>query len=463
MHRFRFRPARTVLAAAMAALLGSAGLAVPAQAMDNQVTISPGAYGGTRPMSIELNKSVLVDLPAGVAEVIVSRPEVAAAIMRTRTRAVLQGMTSGDTNIFFLDDAGRTIQVLDLRVIEQPSQVGSALEDALRRVIPNSNISVESVTLGGATNRVVLSGTVKSAEDRDRAIAVASQFAGAAENVASILDVAGAQQVMLQVTVSEIRRDVARELGINLSGTVKLGSVNLGFNSAQTSVANGISGSFPMGDLQLNAALRALEDRGALRLLAQPTLTAMSGEEASFLVGGEFPIQTMGSNGSTSVTYKNYGIQLNFTPVLRSNGQVALTVNTGVSEVQAGTYALTRRDVKTSVELAPGSTLAIGGLLDEKVSRSMNQIPGLGEVPILGALFRSTAYQTQQTEMVVLVTPYIVNPSPAGTVAVPTDYGTIADDAEAMFLGAMEKRYGVGAGGGEMRGGFSGQVGFVLD
>lgn len=463
MHRFRFRPARTILAAAMAALLGSAGLTVPALAMENQVTISPGAYGGTRGMSIELNKSVLVDLPAGVAEVIVSRPEVAAAIMRTRTRAVLQGMTSGDTNIFFLDDAGRTIQVLDLRVIEQPSQVGSALQDALRRVIPNSNIRVESVTLNGATNRVVLSGTVKSAEDRDRAIAVAGQFAGGPENVASILDVSGAQQVMLQVTVSEIRRDVARELGINLSGTVKLGSVNLGFNSAQTSVANGISGSFPMGDLQLNAALRALEDRGALRLLAQPTLTAMSGEEASFLVGGQFPIPTTDSNGVTTVTYKDYGVQLKFTPVLRSNGQVALTVDTGVSEVQSGSYALTRRDVKTSVELAPGSTLAIGGLLDERMSRSMNQVPGLGEIPILGALFRSTAYQTQQTEMVVLVTPYIVNPSPAGTVAVPTDYGTIANDAEAMFLGAMEKRYGVGAGGGEMRGSFSGQVGFVLD
>lgn len=463
MHDTTFRPGRTVLAAALAALLGSAGLAMPAQAMDNQVTISPGSYGGTRPLSIELNKSVLVDLPAGVAEVIVSQPDVAAAIMRTRTRAVLQGMTSGDTNIFFLDDAGRTIQVLDLRVIEQPSQVGNALQDALRRVIPNSNIKVESVTLGGSTNRVVLSGTVNSAEDRDRAIAVATQFAGSTENVASILDVAGAQQVMLQVTVSEIRRDVARELGINLSGTVKLGSVNLGFNSAQTTVANGISGSFPMGDLQLNASLKALEDRGALRLLAQPTLTAMSGEEASFLVGGEFPIQTTDSSGVTSITYKPYGVELKFTPVLRSNGQVALSVDTGVSEVQSGTYTLSRRDVKTSVELAPGSTLAIGGLLDERMSRSMNQVPGLGDIPILGALFRSTAYQTQQTEMVVLVTPYIVNPSPANTVAVPTDYGTLSNDAEAMFLGAMEKRYGVGEGGGEMRGGFSGRVGFVLD
>ncbi len=137
----------------------------------------------------------------------------------------------------------------------------------------------------------------------------------------------------------------------------------------------------------------------------------MSGEEASFLVGGEFPIQTTDSNGVTSVSYKPYGVQLKFTPVLRSNGQVALSVDTGVSEVQSGTYSLTRRDVKTSVELSPGSTLAIGGLLDERMSRSMNQVPGLGDIPILGACSARRHYQTQQTEMVVLVTPYIVNPS----------------------------------------------------
>ncbi len=146
-----------------------------------------------------------------MAEVIVSQPDVAAAIMRTRTRAVLQGMTSGDTNIFFLDDAGRTIQVLDLRVIEQPSQVGNALQDALRRVIPNSNIKVESVTLTGSTNRVVLSGSVNSGRRPRPRHCRRDQFAGGPENVASILDVAGAQQVMLQVTVSEIRRDVARD------------------------------------------------------------------------------------------------------------------------------------------------------------------------------------------------------------------------------------------------------------
>src|SRR5690606_2793295 len=196
--------------------LGLALPAIPAAAAEEpHVTTSAAAYGATRKFEVEINKTALVDLPAGAAEVIVSQPGVAAAIMRTRTRALIQGITGGDTNIFFLDDQGRTIAVLDVKVIEEPSQVGHALQIALARVIPGSNIRVESVTLGGDVNRIVLTGNVLSGEDRDRATAVAVQFAGAPENVANILDVAGAQQVMLQVTVSEVKRDVAKQLGIN--------------------------------------------------------------------------------------------------------------------------------------------------------------------------------------------------------------------------------------------------------
>lgn len=447
--------AGTVAAASLA-------LAMPASAQA-QISVASNAYGGQRDIDLELNKSIIVDLPAGVAEVIVSQPNVAAAIMRTRTRAIVQGISGGDTNIFFIDDAGRTIQVLDLRVIKEPSQVGNALEEALARVIPGSHIRVESVTLNDTTNRVVLTGTVLSSDDRDRAAQVAIQFAGDPENVANIIEVAGGQQVMLQVTVSEIRRTVAKQLGINLSGTVTLGSVNLGLNSSQTPAnsTNGLSGTFPIGNTQIEASLRALEARGALRLLAQPTLTAVSGQSADFLVGGEFPVPITNNNGSTTVEYKPYGVQLQFTPTVRSNGTIALTVKTGVSEVQAGTYALTRRDVNTSVELGVGSTLAIGGLLSESVTQNVDQLPGLGNIPILGALFRSREFQSEETELVVLVTPYLVNPAPANSIPVPTDFSATASDAETIFLGKLEKQYGVGPGG--MRGSFSGSVGFALD
>ena len=455
---------RLIKASALALLMAATAIAIsPVLAGENQITISPNSYGATRKVEIELNKTVLVDLPAGAAEVIVAQPGVAAAIMRTRSRAILQGITGGDTNVFFIDDQGRTIAVLDVKVIEEPSQVGNALETALARVIPGSKISVESVTLGSDTNRVVLTGTVLSGEDKERATSIAVQFAGAPENVANILDITGNQQVMLQVTVSEVNRDVAKQFGINLSGSLSVGSVNFGFNAPTAATpAYSATGDFGIGNLQLNAAIRALETRGGLRVLAQPTLTAISGQPAEFKVGGEFPIPLLDDNGNTIITYKEYGITLDFTPVVKSNGLVALTIDTGVSEVQTGTYALTNRSAKTAVELQPGTTLAIGGLLQERSSQQIEQMPGLGNIPILGALFRSRDFQSQQTELVILVTPYLVAASPLNAIAVPTDHTVPSSDAEAIFLGKMESMYGVGTSG-AMRGSISGSVGFVLD
>lgn len=460
-----FRPFR-VLALAGCLSITALAASVPALAQA-QITVAASSYGAQRKLNLELNKSMIVDLPAGVAEVIVSQPNVAAAIMRTRTRAIVQGIGGGDTNIFFLDDAGRTIQILDLRVIKEPSQVGNALEEALARVISGSNISVESVTLKDETNRVVLTGTVASADDKARAEQVAIQFAGDPKNVASILTISGAQQVMLQVTVSEVRREVARQLGINLSGSVVFGSVNLGFNNNTTTgsgwaATNTGTGSFPIGNVQIDAAIKALEQRNALRLLAQPTLTALSGESANFLVGGEVRYQNgTDDRGNPKFDLREYGVKLNFTPVVKTGGLISIKVDTEVSEPDVGALLKTRK-ASTSVELPAGSTLAIGGLLDERVSRAASQLPGLGNIPILGALFRSNQYQTQQTELVIMVTPYLVNPSPANTIAVPTDFSTPASDAEAIFLGKLENQYGV-AGSGGMRGGFSGSVGFVLD
>jgi pilus assembly protein CpaC len=449
---------------ALAAFLAATAIGPAIHAQEAHITVSPNAYGATRKVEIELNKTMLVDLPAGAAEVIVSQPSVAAAIMRTQSRAILQGITGGDTNVLFIDAQGRTIAVLDVKVIEQPSQVGNALESALARVIPGSRISVESVILNDRANRVVLTGTVLSAEDRERATAMAVQFAGDPRNVANIIDISGHQQVMLQVTVSEVNRNLAKQFGVNLSGSLSVGSVNLGLNApapAATPTFAG-TGDFSIGNLQLDAAIRALETRGGLRVLAQPTLTAISGQPAEFQVGGEFPIPVLDNNGNTVVTYKEYGITLNFTPVVKSNGLVALTIDTGVSEVQAGTFALTSRSAKTAVELQPGTTLAIGGLLQERTSQQIQQLPGLGNIPILGALFRSRDYQSHQTELVILVTPYLVAPSPLNAIAVPTDRTTPASDAEAIFLGKLETMYGVGKTG-EIRGSISGSVGFILD
>jgi pilus assembly protein CpaC len=468
----QFLPTLRRRAAVLAAPLLLLGIfAVPAigtaTAQETHISISPAAYGATRKFEVEINKTALIDLPAGAAEVIISQPSVAAAIMRTRTRAIIQGITGGDTNIFFLDDSGRTIAVLDVKVIEEPSQVGNALQIALARIIPGSNIRVESVTLG-EINRVVLTGNVLSGEDRERATQVAVQFAGGADNVANILDVSGAQQVMLQVTVSEVKRSIAKQFGINLAAAFNVGTTNLlNFTNIMKDgeIPHGANAGFSNNAANVNAAIRALEQNGALRVLAQPTLTAISGEAATFLAGGEMPYVTFDEDDTgglvRKIEFKPYGVELAFTPVVKSNGSIGLKVETSVSEPQAD-MSITKREASTSVELPSGTTLSIGGLLEERTSTQIDQFPWLGDIPILGALFRSRDYRTDQTELVILVTPYLVGPSPANSIPVPTDRTTVASDAEGIFLGRLENMYGVGQTG-EMRGSFSGSVGFVLD
>jgi pilus assembly protein CpaC len=456
---------------AKALLLGSAlalGLAAGPALAQHGPQLAPAHvaisnYGATQAYSVQLDKSMIVDLPAEAAEVIVSQPAVAGAIMRTARRAIIQGVGAGETNIFFLDSAGRTISVLELSVTSQPSEVAGALEATLSRVIAGSAIRVDSVMLGGGAgggvaNRVVLSGTVVSGEDVERAAQIATQFAGSPENVANLVTVSGAQQVMLAVTVAEVSRDTARQLGVNLSGTLSIGTANLSLNSAQTTLPNGVGGQFGLGNLQINAAVRALEERGALRILAQPTLTALSGQSADFLAGGEVPYVIRNGDDNT-VEFKEYGIGLKFTPVVRSNGIIGLTVETNVTDPQPdGTF--TTRRANTSVELPAGMTLAIGGLIEERVRQQVAQLPGFGNVPILGALFRSREYVASQTELVILVTPHLVAPQPY--IQTPVERSVVTSDAEAIFLGNLERNYGVGSGQG-MRGTLSGSVGFVLD
>ena len=468
MTKFLTKLPRRIAGLLLAPMLASMPLAIaPAFAEETHLAISSAAYGATRPVSVEVNKSMLIDLPAGVAEVIITQPGIAAAIMRTRTRAILQGVSAGSTNVFFLDDAGRTIAVLDLDVTQAASEVGMALESTLARVIPGSNIRVEALS-NNATDGVthfVLTGTVLTGEDKTVAEQLATELSDGGGDVGSLIQVIGPQQVMLQVTVSEVKRNIAKQFGINLGAAFSVGTANFGFGSTQadsTFTPNGLDASFDIGALEVTAAIRALEGRGALRILAQPTLTAISGEEATFLAGGELPYATYDpTNNTQTVIFKPYGVEMSFTPVVKSNGLIALKVATAVSEPQAD-FSITKREANTSVELHAGTTLAIGGLLQETSRQQIDKFPGLGDIPILGALFRSRDFQTEQTELVILVTPYLVAPSPANSIPVPTDRSVVASDAEAIFLGRLENMYGV-AGSGEIRGGFSGSVGFVLD
>ena len=390
----------TALAAVLGAAIGLAPLGLgQAHGADNaHLTITGKSFGSGHDVKLGLNKSLIVDLPVDAKEVIVSQPGIASAVMRSKRRAILQGVTAGSTNILFLDGVGRQIAVLDINVGEGPT--------------------------------------------------------------------GGPQQVMLKVTVAEVQRSIAKQLGINLSGNFSVGALTGSFNGgamdAMTSVPTGggdASFPIPFGNTSLDVELRALETRGALRTLAEPVLTAMSGQPASFLAGGEIPYPTTDDNGNRIVDFKPYGVQLDFTPTITSSGTIQLVVDSTVSE-PATEGALNTRRVSTTVELGAGQTLSIAGLLSERQRQNIARLPGLGDIPILGALFRSREYTSDRTELVFLVTPYYARAKTEAPI-LPTDDLKFAGDAEAIFLGHIETIYGVGPDG--MRGSYNGSVGFLLD
>ena len=419
----------TAIAAVLGALLGLVPLALGnAQGAEvTHISISGKAFGGSKDVSMGMNKSVIIDLPADAQEVIVSQPAVANAIMRTKRRAVLQSVGSGDTNIFFLDAQGRTIVVLDVSVKGAVSNVAAALRDTYAKVLPGAKIEVESVALvnaeGNNVNRIVLSGHANTEDDVQKAVAIAGQFAGSPENVASVITVGGPQQVMLKVTVAEVNRQVAKTLGINLGASYSAGNITTELLSTQPIggvsnifTSNGFKAGVDVGGLSIDAYIRALEQQRAVRTLAEPTLTAMSGQPAEFVAGGQFAVPTdVDAEGRVSYSYKDFGVRLGFTPTIKSAGTIGLLIDTSVSELSAegsitvGATTLPgikNRQAKTSVELGVGQTLAIGGLIQDSIRSEIDRLPGLGDLPILGALFRSRDYIHAQTELVVLVTPY---------------------------------------------------------
>ena len=454
----RFRLHRMLRLAAPAMLAGLAMMALPlsgARAEITHLTVAR-ASGASQHISVGLNKSMIIDLPADAREVIVSQPTIAAVTMRSKRRGIVQGIGMGDTNIFFLDARGAQIATFEVSIVKD----AGALNTALAQIIPHSNITVQNFG-----DHVVLSGSVLSQDDSDRASQVAGQFVADPKFVANLLTVTGAQQVMLKVTVAEISREAIKQLGMDLNASVSGGLVT---NLVNTPVEGGISGAAPtgtltasatVGPLSIDATLHALERRNAARTLAEPTLTAMSGQPAEFLVGGELPYTTIDKDGNPTTLFKDYGVQLNFTPTVKSNGQILLNVDTEVSEPVSG-GALTKRSAKTTVELPPRQTLAIGGLIQDKLKQEINSIPGIGNIPILGALFRSRDFIHDQTELVILVTPYMSSPGPMP--GLPTDDAVPAGDAEAIFLGHMQKLYGVGDPNGPA-GQYQGSVGFALD
>ncbi|MCE4225188.1 type II and III secretion system protein family protein [Methylobacterium sp. C25] len=459
------------------------------------VSVGADESSASRRVELTRGRSMIIDLPRDAKEVFVANPNVANAVVRSTRKVFVIGMEEGATSIFVMDGDGRQIAALDVVVARELKL--PLLQQTLQQSFPGSRFEVRS-----AGDSIILSGTVASASDASRAIDLANGFVGAAGAMGGAAGAGGAaatrgtvinnltirekDQVMLRVTVVEVARTVLKQFGVNVNGSWS----NLNFVN-QTPFA--LSGSqFPNGNLlsgtvntggggSLTATLRAFEQAGVSRILAEPTLTAISGEAANFTAGGEIPVpasQTCSAGGAACVVgivYKPYGVSLTFTPIVLSENRISIRVGTSVSEIDPqNSYnfinngastpvpGLTVRKSETTVELASGATMMTAGLIQQKNKAAIGGLPGLINLPILGALFRSRDYQRQETELMIMVTPYIAKPMQAAQVARPDDGFTDATDIQGVLLGRVNKIYG-SARGRPLGQGYRGNVGFIAD
>ncbi|MEM6661468.1 MAG: type II and III secretion system protein family protein [Pseudomonadota bacterium] len=394
----------------VAVLAVEAALSI-ADAQGRNVT-SHGRSGGMA-LDIPINKSDVLRSNRPFFEVAVGNPEIADVQVLGERSLYVFGRKFGSTSVTLSDNAGRIIAVVDVNVIHDVSRV----KRMLHQLMPQERIAVRA-----ANDGLVLSGTVSSSTVAANAVAIAERFAP--EAVSNLMAVQGSQQVMLAVKFVEMRRDAIKRLGFNSAGSVAIGAVNTitDITTALVTPASiaQLGANLTTGNgTDVTAFLDVLEERGVVRTLAEPTLVAMSGDTADFLAGGEFPVPVGATDGEIKIEFKNFGVGLSFTPTVLSGERMNLRLFMEVSEpdetedfsiVGIRIPGLTVRRATTTIELNNAESFAIAGLLSESFSDNVGQVPFVGDLPILGALTRSTQYQTGQTELVMIVTPYLVKP-----------------------------------------------------
>ena len=419
--------------------------------------------GAKRLVRIGLNKSVVVRLPVAARDVLVGNPAITEVVVRTQNVAYLFAKKIGQTNAFFFDAQGRQILNLDIEV----SVDMTALSKLIRRTLPGTGITVD--TIG---DNVVLGGSAANASQAKIATDLAAKFTGDAKKVISTIAIAGREQVMLKVRVAEVQRTVLKQFGIDANTLIKAGNATIGLTSSNPFALNGLlsNTAATFTGKNTSAVLRAMENDGLLRTLAEPTLTAISGESAKFLAGGEFPIPVSQDAGQVAVEFKPFGVGLGFTPVVLSGGRISLRISTEVSEITSenqvttGSFiipSLKVRRAETTVELPSGGSLAMAGLIQESTKQQVAGIPGIKNLPILGTLFRSRDFQSSLTELVIIVTPYIVNPVNEKQLVTPIDRLATPTDTQTILFGRLNKVYG--AAGTRPKGVYHGNVGFIVE
>jgi pilus assembly protein CpaC len=468
-------PVRTFLARALSVAAVSALVLTPTispviasdyRAAPLAAEPSAGGQLNARFLPLGVGKSVVVDLPRDVKDVLVADPKIANAVVRSAQRAYIIGAAVGQTNIVFFDSAGQQISAYDIAVTRDLNGVRAALKQSL----PGADIRIEGVGDG-----VMLTGSVSSPAEAQQAQELAARLVGGSDKVFNSIAVRGRDQVMLKVTVAEMQRSIIKQLGVDLSATMNYGTAVVNFNNVNQFTALGrpltssaAVGSFgqtmtPAGPVpSVTATLRAMESAGVVRTLAEPNLTAISGESATFISGGEFPIPTgvtcqSAQGGSVgpcqpSIAFKKFGISLNFTPVVLTEGRISLRVMTEVSEVSSDNSvtignltipSIKTRRAETTLEIPSGGSMAMAGLIQDQTKQAMNGLPGLGQVPVLGALFKSREFINNQTELAVIVTPYVVRAVAQKDLSRPDDGFAESSDPQADFLGTVNRIYGV--------------------
>lgn len=493
--------------AAVAGLVGLGAVAgSPSMAADThgELDFSVGArvsagHVGAKFIPLGIGKSVVIDLPRDAKDVLVANPAIANAVVRSARRAYLIGVGIGQTNVFFFDAAGQQIAAFDIAVTRDLN----GLRAALHKIAPTAKIQVEGLGPEG----VVLTGMVATPAEAQQAVDLAGRLLGDPSKVVNQLTVRDRDQVLLKVTVAEVQRDVIKQLGININASLGFGTNVLQMNTdnpfsaygralsssgltggvVNQANSNPLPGAFSAIDSgifknSVRATLQAMEQAGVIRTLAEPNLTAISGENATFLAGGEFPVPggyTCDSNippvCQIQIQWKKFGVGLNFTPVVLSEGRISLKVMTEVSELSPDNAIILQpnsqarpinipsiktRRAETTLEIPSGGALAMAGMIQEQTKQAINGVPGLMQVPVLGALFKSRDYVNRQTELMVLVTPYIVKAVAQKELSRPDDNFADASDPQTVLMGKLNRIYGKVR---RVEQPYHGSYGFILD
>jgi pilus assembly protein CpaC len=373
------------------------------------------------PISIEIGEGQLLRLDRGMASVFIANPGIADVSAKSDRLLYLFGKAVGTTTLFALDSNYNVIANIQVLVTHSLSR----LQDSLDRLVPNGSITASSVD--GA---IILEGTVETGSEAENARRLAARFIGEGGEIINRLAVTAPNQVNLRVRIAEVSREVINQFGFNWD-VLYDGAFQLGLQSfPPTAGVNAIFGAGNIGDVSIDGLLDILADDDLVTILAEPNLTAVSGETASFLAGGEFPIPVSQDEDTITVQFKQFGVSLAFTPTLLGRGRVSMRVRPEVSQLSTAVQvvagglsipSLTTRRAETTVELASGQSFAIAGLILDNTRQENQRIPGLSDLPILGALFESDRFQRNETELVIIVTPYIVRPVDADQLRTPLD------------------------------------------